>query len=102
MAIPLWLQVSVGGRRFQRLEPGAFNNTMIIWALSPTRYKSRVSLAGSSCTHGVLSIPHQEKHDTLIFGARRVLLTLQVNILVGFLSTRFVQMLLVVNLFNTG
>src|ERR1700738_3181098 len=62
MALPSCLLVSVGGRRSQRPGPSP-----TLGSLGPShqrRYKSRVSLRGPPCAHGVLSTPHGEVRDT--------------------------------------
>ena len=61
MALALCLPVFVGGRRFQRLQPSP-----TLKSLGPfhqRQHKSRVSLRGPPCTHGVLGTPHREVRD---------------------------------------
>jgi len=62
MALPSCLLVSVGGRRSQRPGPSP-----TLGSLGPShqrRHKSRVSLRGPPCAHGVLGTPHGEVRDT--------------------------------------
>ena len=58
MALPSWLLVSMGGRCSQCLGPSP-----ILGSLGPFhhwRHKSRVSLWGPPCAHGVLGTLHEE------------------------------------------
>src|SRR5450631_3933704 len=62
MALPSCLLVSVGGRRSQRPGPSP-----TLGSLGPShqqRHKSRVSLRGPPCAHGVSGTPHGEVRDT--------------------------------------
>src|ERR1700737_2800654 len=62
MALPSCLLVSVGGRRSQRPGPSP-----TLGSLGPShqrRHKSRVSLRGPPCAHGVSGTPHGELHDS--------------------------------------
>ena len=62
MALPSWLLVSVGGRRFQCPGPSTISRS-----LGPSHqrcHKSWVSLRGLSCTHGVAGTPHKAVRDT--------------------------------------
>ena len=55
MGLPSYVLVSVGGRRSQRLGPSP-----TLKSLGPfhqRRHKFQVSLEGSPCAHGILSIP---------------------------------------------
>src|SRR6202048_463075 len=63
MALPSCLLVSVGGRRSQRPGPSP-----TLGSLGPShqrRHKSRVSLRGPPCAHGVSGTPHGEVRDSL-------------------------------------
>ena len=44
--------------------PGALTNTKSTWALSPMAHKSRVSLQGPPCAHGVAGTPYGEVRNT--------------------------------------
>src|SRR6202048_4534206 len=62
MALPSCLLVLVGGRRSQRPGPSP-----TLGSLGPShqrRHKSRVSLRGPPCAHGVAGTPHGEVRDT--------------------------------------
>src|ERR1700738_4022088 len=62
MALPLCILVSVGGRRSQRPGPSP-----TLGSLGPShqrRHKSRVSLRGPPCAHGVSGTPYGEVHNT--------------------------------------
>ena len=70
MALPSCLLVSVGGRRSQRLGPSP-----TLRPLGPShqrRHKSRVSLQGPPCAHGVSGTPHGEVHDNV--GLKRLII----------------------------
>src|ERR1700738_5119253 len=61
MALPSCLLVSVGGRRSQRPGPSP-----TLGSLGPShqrRHKSRVSLRGPPCAHGVSGTPYGEVRD---------------------------------------
>src|ERR1700738_4059554 len=61
MALPLCILVSVVGRRSQRPGPSP-----TLGSLGPShqrRHKSRVSLRGPPCAHGVSGTPHGEVRD---------------------------------------
>ena len=63
MSLPLCRLVSVGGRRSQRPGPSP-----TLGSLGPShqwRHKSRVSLQGPLCAHGVLGTPHGEMRNTV-------------------------------------
>src|SRR6202048_4199486 len=62
MALPLCILVSVVGRRSQRPGPSP-----TLGSLGPShqrRHKSRVSLRGPPCAHGVSGTPHGEVRDS--------------------------------------
>ena len=63
MALPLWLVVSVDGRRSQRRGPSPALGSL--GPSHPSYHKSRVSLWGPSCAHGVSDIPHGKVCHTL-------------------------------------
>jgi hypothetical protein len=63
MALPSWLLVFVGRRCSQRPGPSP-----TLGSLGPShhrRHKSRVSLRGPPCVHGVSGTPHGEVRDTI-------------------------------------
>src|ERR1700737_476036 len=63
MALSLCILVCVGGRRSQRPGPSP-----TLGSLGPShqqRHKSRVSLRGPPCTHGVSGTPYGEVRDIL-------------------------------------
>src|ERR1700737_3396911 len=62
MALPLCILVSVGGRRSQR--PGPSPTLGSLGLSHQWRHKSRVSLRGPPCAHGVLGTPYGEVRDT--------------------------------------
>ena len=61
MALPSWLLVSVGGRRYQRPWPSP--TLGLLWPSHQRRHKSRVSLGGPLCAHGVLGVPYGEVRE---------------------------------------
>ena len=61
MALPSWILVSMSGRRSQHPGPSP-----TLGSLGPShqwRHKSRVSLRGPPCAHGVAGTPHEEVRD---------------------------------------
>jgi hypothetical protein len=61
MVLPSWLLVFLGSRRSQRPGPSS-----TLGSLGPShhrRHKSRMSLQGPTCAHGVSGTPHGEVHD---------------------------------------
>jgi hypothetical protein len=62
MALPSWLLVPVGGRRSQR--PGSSSTLGSLGPSHHRRHKSRLSLRGPPCAHGVSGIPFGEVRDT--------------------------------------
>src|ERR1700737_2742336 len=67
MALPSCLLVSVGGRRSQR--PGSSPTLGPLGPSHQRRHKSRVSLRGPPCAHGVSGTPHGEVRDRNIPGS---------------------------------
>ena len=63
MALTLCLLVYVGGSRFQR--PGSSPTLGSLGPSQQRHHKSRVSLRGPPCAHGVASTPHGEVRDML-------------------------------------
>ena len=66
MALPSWFLVLVGGRRSQR--SGSSPTLGSLGSSHNRRHKSRVSLRGPPCSHGVLGIPYREVLDMVSLG----------------------------------
>jgi hypothetical protein len=64
MALPSWLLVPVGGKRFQC--PGPSPTLGTLGHFHHWRHKSRVSLRGPPCAHGVSGIIYGEVRDTFL------------------------------------